>query len=508
MSPSDLEAKFTMENDPSGVVEDPPFRMLVLGDWSGRTEKKDLKARRPLAIDRDNFDEVMAKLGTRLDLEMPGGSHLPLQFTGLGDFHPDKIFQQVPLFAELRDLRRRLVDPDSFNEAAREVRSWLPEPAMENVVDVEPAAIAEPGKAASSDSLLDQILTEPSGGSAPARSPLTESTELNALLSELVRPHLIRVDESEQAQLLGAVDETTSGLMRSILHNHEFQALEAAWRGLYFLVRSTETAVDLKIYILDAGKEELSDNLKEVSSLADSKLYNVLVTDAMETPGADAWTAVFGNYAFAPNADDTATLIRIAKIAAAANAPFVSHMRPEALGVHSLAGNADPRQWDVSDETMEGKLWATLRGIPEAEYLGLTIPRFLARLPYGAETEPLETFSFEEFAEEAVHDQYLWSNACFAVAQLLARSYAEFEWEMGRSLIQDIDGLPVHMYKEDGETVFKPCAETLLTEIACDRLMEHGLMPLVSYKNTDRVRLGRFQSIKNPVTTLKGRWNT
>lgn len=504
MSPSDLEAKFTMENDPSGVVEEPPFRILVLGDWSGRAENKEFAARRPLPIDRDNFDEVMAKLGTRLEVQMPGGGHLPLSFGELDDFHPDKIFKQVPLFAELRDLRRRLVDPDTFNEAAREVRSWLPQADKEEPVD---APVAETDKPAASGNLLDQILSDPVGGSAPARSPLTESSELNALLSELVRPHLSRVDETEQAQLLSAVDETTSGLMRSILHNHEFQALEAAWRGLYFLVRSTETDVDLKIYILDAAKDELSDNLKQVNSLAASKLYNVLVTDALETPGAAAWTAVFGNYAFAPNADDIATLIRLGKIAAAANAPFVSHMRPEVLGVHSLAENADPRQWNLSDETTEGKLWATLRGIPEAEYLGLTIPRFLARLPYGSSTEPLETFSFEEFAEKPVHDQYLWSNACFAVAQLLARSFSEFEWEMGRSLIQDIDGLPVHMYKEDGETVFKPCAETLLTEIACDRLMEHGLMPLVSYKNTDRVRLGRFQSIADPVTKLKGRWN-
>ncbi len=503
MPPSDLEAKFTMENDPSDVVEEPPFRMLVLSDWSGSVDKKDLLQRRPLAIDRDNFDEAMTKLGTRLELEMPGGSVLPLEFGELDDFHPDKIFQQVPLFTELRDLRRRLLNPDSFNESALEVRSWLPQPEKEDVAEPE-AAIERP---AASDGLLDQILSDPAGGSAPARSPVTESSELNALLSELVRPHLSRVDESEQAQLLGAVDETTSGLMRSILHNHEFQALEAAWRGLYFLVRSTETDVDLKIYVLDAGKEELADNLKTVNSLADSKLYNILVTEAIETPGADAWTAVFGNYAFAPNADDTATLIRLGKIAAAANAPFVSHMRPEVLGVHSLAENADPKQWDLSGGTAEGKLWATLRGIPEAEYLGLTIPRFLARLPYGSATEPLETFSFEEFAEKPVHDQYLWSNACFAVAQLLARSYSEFEWEMGRSLLQDIDGLPVHMYKEDGETTFKPCAETLLTETACDRLMEHGLMPLVSYKNTDRVRLGRFQSIADPVTKLKGQWN-
>ncbi len=504
VSDSDFEAKFTMGDDPTGVVEEPPFHMLMVGDWSGHAEKRDVSGRRPIVIDRDNFDGVIKKLGTRLDLQMPGGNVLPLEFAELDDFHPDRIFAQVPLFSELRDIRARLLDSDTFNSAAREMRSWFP---AENPEEPKQAAVGEPKPPASSVNLLDQILSEPGGGSAPVRSPLAESGELNDLIGELVRPHLVRVDENEQSQVLAAVDQATGDLMRQILHNHEFQALEAAWRGLYFLVRRTETDVDLKIFILDISKDELADDLKSVSSLTDSVLYRLLVEEAIETPGGDPWSAVFGNYAFAPNPDDTATLIRISKIASAANAPFVSHIRPEILGVHSLAETPDPKRWDLSDGTDAGKLWTTLRGLPESEYLGMTIPRFLARLPYGTETEPLESFSFEEFTDKPVHDQYLWSNACFAVAQLLARSHSESGWEMGRSLIQDIDGLPVHIYKEDGESVFKPCAETLLTESACDRLMDYGLMPLVSYKNTDRVRLGRFQSIADPITALKGRWN-
>jgi len=137
----------------------------------------------------------------------------------------------------------------------------------------------------------------------------------------------------------------------------------------------------------------------------------------------------------------------------------------------------------------------------------MTIPRFLARLPYGADTEPLETFTFEEFDRAPEHDKYLWANACFACGLLLAQSYRESEWEMGSHLKQDLEGLPLHTYKQDGETVYTPCAEVQLTHDACDRLMEFGLMPLVSYKNTDHVKLARIQSITDPVTKLKGRWN-
>jgi len=147
-----------------------------------------------------------------------------------------------------------------------------------------------------------------------------------------------------------------------------------------------------------------------------------------------------------------------------------------------------------------------LRGIPEAEYLGMTIPRFLARLPYGRESDPLETFQFEEFEGAPKHDDYVWANGCFIAALLMAQSFSSFGWQMDKRFLQDVEQLPMHMYRSDGETIFQPCAEVLMTQNACERLMEYGLMPLISYKNTDHVKLGRFQSITDPVKGLRGRW--
>jgi type VI secretion system protein ImpC len=505
-SDSDLEAKFTMEDARGGIVEEPPFRILALGDWSGSAGKRDLASRRPTEIDRDNFDQVMNKLGTSLELDLQGdGSNtIMLRFTELEDFHPDRIFDQVPLFSDLRNVRRRLKSEDTFYEAARDVRSWFPQTEgaeaspQENVSD---GADEEP------QDLLGQILSQPSGGAVPKPSRSRESQELNSLLSELVRPYLVRVDEDEQAQLVSAVDGASSELMRKILHDHKFQAMEAAWRGLFFMVRRTETDSDLSIKIFDLSKDELADDLKSAGSLSDTSLYKTLISDTIETPGGEPWSLVVGGYDFSPNVDDVATLVRVSKLAAGAGAPFVSHMRPDILGVHSLYQNHDPKMWEMSSETEAGKLWAALRSMAESEYLGMTIPRFLARLPYGADTEPLEAFSFEEFDGAPNHDQYLWANACFACGLLLAQSYREFEWEMGGMLKQDLEGLPLHMYKQDGEMVYTPCAEVQLTHEACDKLMEYGLMPLVSYKNTDHVKLARIQSITDPVTKLKGRWN-
>lgn len=508
-SDGELFTKFTLESERGGIVDEPPFRMLVLGDWSGSAEKRDLASRRPISIDRDNFDEVMNKLGAALELDLNGDGSSPvsLRFTELEDFHPDRIFGQVPLFAELRDVRRRLKSEDTFYEAARHVRSWFPEPEK----DVVEAPSAEPSAANAGEEpqdLLGQILAHPGGGAVPVRSRTTESSELNALLADLVRPHLVRVDENEQAAMLSAVDNATGELMRRILHDHKFQAFEAAWRGLFFMVRRTETDTDLSIHLLDVTKDELSESLANASNLSDTPLYKTLITDAVETPGSDAWAVTVGAFDFMPHVDDIAMLVRIAKLSAAADAPFVSHMRPDVLGVHSLEGNTDPKLWDMSTDADEGKLWYALRSVPEAEYLGLSIPRFLARLPYGADTDPLESFSFEEFADSPHHDGYLWANSCFVVGSLLAESYREFGWQMGGGRFkQDISGLPLHVYKRDGETVYTSCAEVQLTDVACDKLMEYGLMPLVSYKNADHARLGRVQSITDPVSKLKGMWN-
>ena len=508
-SDGDLQMEFTMERDRGGIVNEPPFRMLVLGDWSGDAARPDLAARGPVMVDRDNFDAVMDRFGASLNLHIHGEGSDPieLRFSELEDFHPDRIFDQVPLFSDLRDLRRRLKSDDTFNKAAREVRSWFPDagrPAAEtDVPDTAGAASSE-----APQDLLGQILAHPGGGAVPVRSRTSESGELNALIADLVRPYLVSVDEDEQAKLVAAVDGATGTLMRKILHDRRFQAFEAAWRGLFFMVRRTETDSDLSIHILDVTKAELSDSLSSVTDLSGTALYKTLVTDAIETSGGQPWAVTIGGYDFLPNVDDVATLVRIAKISAVAGAPFVSHMRPDVLGVRSLHENTDPKSWDLSTDADAGKLWFALRSIPEAGYLGLAIPRFLARMPYGADTDPLERFSFEEFLGAPLHDEYLWANTGFACGALLAQSYSEFGWEMGGGRFrQDLERIPLHVYERDGETVYTPCAEVQLTDRACDLLLEYGLMALVSYKNADHVRLARFQSISDPVTKLNGRWH-
>lgn len=513
-SNTDFDTEVKFETEANVLPEDPPFHILFLGDYSGRESRSDVGApkRRPVFIDRDNFDEVISRLdvGLELDLNGEGTDFVNLEFSELEDFHPDRIFTKLPLFSELRDIRKRLLDLDSFEKAAREVRAWFsakdektedspPEPENEDN-EISPTQT-------SFDGLLDQILNQgDSGGSKPKRQT-SQTSELSAFVSKLVEPFLIQTDEKEQAKLLEIVDDATSQLMRSILHHPQFQALESAWRGLYFVVRQAETANDLKLFIFDISKDEIADKLRSVNNLADSMVYDVFIKDTIETSGVEPWALFCGNYNFSVNVDDVATLMRLSQLAKIANAPFISHIRPDIFGITSFAANPDHKDWKISEDSNKFKLWNTLRSAPESKYLGLAIPRFLTRLPYGEKSDPIENFSFEEMGDNVKHDYFLWTNPSFFCALLLAQSYRVHGWEMGNGLFRDVEGFPVYLHEEDGETKTKPCAEVVLNETACNKILEEGLMPLLSFRNTDRVHLARFQSIAFPSSTLKSRWN-
>lgn len=503
MSPTDsnLEGVFTLESGGKAVDENAPFHILCLGNWSGNAENEnDLTKRRPIVIDRDNFDDVIRKVNPKVKLEFDGENTLYLSFTELDDFHPDHIFRQISLFDDLREVRKKLKNADTYHEAAMEVRSWMtPSEAVPPVENTEVASI-------DSDNLLDAILSGKSADASAVKCKTTESTELSNFISDIVKPHLVQTDLAEQANLLAVVDEVVSDLMRKILHHKDFLALESAWRGLYFLVRRTDTDTDLKIYLLDLSKAELTGNLKSVNSLTDSIYARWTAGETLETSIGEPWAVVCGNYEFSPKVDDIATLIRISQIANASNTPFISGITPEVLGINSLSENPSSTDWNLSQDSTEWKLWNALRNTKESEYLGMAMPRFLTRLPYGQDTDPTEVFSFEEFKVFPKHDCYVWSNPSLACAYLLAKSFRKHGWEMAENIAREIDGLPVHLYKADGETKSKPCAEIPMTEAGVQKMIDNGIMPLVSFRDSDRVRVGSFQSVAVSEQRIRGRW--
>lgn len=510
---TDFEAQVSMETEAVPVPDDPPFHILFAGDYSGRENRlagsdEKLSIPVPVEIDRDNFEEVMGHLNVNIRIE-PGGKDtgtVALRFRELDDFHPDRIFASVPLFSELRDLRRRLLDPSEYDSAAREVRSWLDEEELPVEETPREAAKAAPDETVEGGDLLDDILGSAKRDAGSYTPQTVEKTELSRLVRELVKPHLVKTDDAEQAKLIAVLDAMTSDLMRGIVHHPDFKALEAAWRGLYLVVRRTETSGDLKLFLYDLSKSELTKDLKAVDDLSDSQYFRVAVKDLVESTHGEPWALICGNYDFALSVEDSATLIRLAKVSNVIKAPFVSHIRPQMLGIESLAANPTPSDWTLSNESEAGKLWAMLRTIPEAVNLGLAMPRVLVRLPYSEDTDPTESFEFEELTEDGKHDQYLWANPSFVCGLVLAWGYSSLGWEIRGRYQLNVDGLPTHVYRENGETRTKPCGEIAMTHEACDALLEQGVMPIISFKDTDLVRLGGIQSIAFPAKDLNGRW--
>lgn len=510
-SDTDFNTKITYETESTSIAEVLPFNILFLGNWSGREiqePKFNLANLRPIEIDRDNFDNVIRKMQVGLDLDFQDNNEniLSLEFTELDDFHPDKIFQRLPLFANLREVRQKLSKANTFEEAANEVRSWLIADNVEKI-GVETENASQQLHESTTDNLLDQILGQSDEQTFDSRSQTAEKSELSSLISKLVKPHLIQTDVAEQSKLLMIVDEVVSDLMRKILHHPEFQALESAWRGAFFLAKRIETNANLKIYLVDISKDKITNDLKYIDNLTDSTLFQTIDSGIPSLSGEEPWAVVCGNYTFSLNIDDIATLIRLAKIAENTNTPFVSHINPEMFGFESFGEVQSSASWRILEESSQAKFWTTLRSLPETNYLGLMLPRFLIRLPYGEQTEPTENFSFEEFLDFARHEEYLWANPAFACAFLLAQTYSEYDWDIPQNLFVDIDNLPIHLYKENDETKSKPCAELVMTQNNCQQILDQGLMPLISFLNTDHIRLGGFQSISKPFAKLKGKWN-
>ena len=508
-------------------LEETPFRIALLGDFSGAQSharnKIDVADRRAVLIDRDNFEDVLAKTGAAVELAL-GETPLNLRFSELDDFHPDRLFERATIFRRLREARLRLQDPATFAAAAEEF-GIAPQREAASVVTGGQASEKTSAAAASAESvmagvrsggLLDEIV-EQSGGGAKEPRPSRAPDELQEFVRRAVKPHLVAAADPRQAELLAVIDRALSTQMRALLHVPAFQALEAAWRAVFFLVRRMETGTQLKLYLIDITKEELAADLMSAADLRASGTYRLLVEKSVGTPGAEPWALLIGNYSFAAGREDAELLGRLGKIAKAAGAPFVAAASPRLLGCRSLAETPHPREWKLAPDAEGAAAWSALRAIPEARWVGLALPRFLLRLPYGKQTDRIEAFDFEEMPEAPAqsesgpqapaHEDYLWGNPAFACALLLARSFSDDGWQMRPGTHADITGLPLHVYQRNGDSELKPCSEALLTEDAAQRILEHGFMPLVTMKGRDTVRLVRFQSIAEPLRALAGRWS-
>ncbi len=499
-------SKSSMHQKPT---DETPFCIAILADFGGRGNRglcetgESLAGRRRIMVDVDNIENLPAKLGVQLHIPIGSGGEVKMQFKELDDFHPDRIFDQLELLQELKAIRNRLQNPATFTEAAGQLQSWITGKPDADKPHAPKADDVSAWSQETNDDMLARLL-EKQPGQQPSTSPgLFPSVE--AFIRQAVEPYIVPAPDPRQGDLVRQVDQALSGQMRAILHHLDFQRLESAWRTLHFLVSQVETDETLKLYVIDITKAELSADLSS-NELQSTGTYRLLVEQSVGTPGAGPWALLLGDYVFDQSEEDVSLLRKLAGVAQAAGAPFLATASPHFAGCESLAAAPDPDDWQCQGHPDLVRQWREFRQSPQSAFIGLALPRFLLRLPYGKNTEPIDQFEFEELTDVPDHNRYLWGNPAAICTYLLAAAFRECGWSLTDGLRCDVTGLPMHVYKTDDQTNVTPCAEIFLTERAMQILIDKGLIPLLSFKGRDTVRVARFQSIAEPPTPLAGRW--
>jgi len=304
--------------------------------------------------------------------------------------------------------------------------------------------------------------------------------------------------------MIAELDKKLSEQINLIIHHEDFKALEGSWRGLHYLVNNTETDEMLKIRVLNISKNDLKKTLKKFEGTAwdQSPIFKKLYEEEFGTAGGAPYGCLIGDYFFDHSPEDVKMLGNMAQVASAMHAPFIAGAAPTVMAMDSWQELSNPRDLTKIFQTAEYASWRSLRESEDSRYIGLAMPRFLARLPYGAKTVPLEDFDFEEDTAGADHNKYTWSNAAFAMGVNITRAFKLYGWcarIRGTESGGIVEGLPVHTFPTDDGGVDMKCpTEIAITMRREAELAKNGFMPLTHYKNTDYAAFIGAQSLQKP----------
>ena len=304
--------------------------------------------------------------------------------------------------------------------------------------------------------------------------------------------------------MIAALDQKLSQQLNQIMHHPDFQQLESAWRGLHYLVNNTETDEMLKIRVLNIAKKDLHKTLKKFKGTAwdQSPIFKKMYEEEYGQFGGEPYGCLVGDYYFDHSPVDVELLQEMSKVSAAAHCPFIAGAAPTAMQMDSWQELANPRDLTKIFQTPEYAAWRSLRESEDSRYLGLAMPRFLARRPYGAKSDPVDEFDFEEDVEGADHNKYTWANAAYAMATNINRAFKLYGWCTRIRGIESggaVENLPTHTFPTDDGGVDMKCpTEIAISDRREAELAKNGFMPLIHKKNTDFAAFIGAQSLQKP----------
>ncbi|MCT8329459.1 type VI secretion system contractile sheath large subunit [Albidovulum sediminis] len=304
--------------------------------------------------------------------------------------------------------------------------------------------------------------------------------------------------------IIAVIDRKLTEQVNEILHHEDFQQLESAWRGLHYLVNNTETDEMLKIRVFNISKKDMHKTLRKFKGTAwdQSPIFKKVYEEEFGQFGGEPYGCLVADYHFDHSPPDVELLGEMAKIAAAAHAPLITGAKPTLFQMDSWSELANPRDLTKIFQTPEYASWRSLRESEDSKYVGLAMPRFLGRLPYGSKTDPVEEFAFEEDTEGADSNKYGWVNAAYGMAVNINRSFKQYGWCSRIRGIESggaVENLPSHTFPTDDGGVDQKCpTEIAISDRREAELAKNGMMPLIHRKNSDVAAFIGAQSLHKP----------
>ena len=352
-------------------------------------------------------------------------------------------------------------------------------------------------------SLLDDILFETKLQKTDEGYDVAKKG-IEVLIGELLKPEHAqdRVDKSLADMMIAELDAKISKQLDEVLHQKAFQQLESAWRGLKFAVDRTDFRENIRIELVNCSKEDLLTDFEDAPEITKSGLYKIAYTAEYGTFGGKPYGAIFSNYEVGPGPQDITLLQKTAAVSAMSHAPFFAAAGPQFFGGKDVLGLPNLKDLDSLFEGPQYAKWRAFRESEDARYVGLLLPRFLLRLPYGPTTTPVKAFNYQESVADE-HEKYLWGNCTYSFATRIADSFAKYRWcpnIIGPQAGGTVDNLPLHLYQAMGAEQIKIPTEVLVSERREFELSEQGFIALTYRKDSDNAAFFSANSVQKPKT--------
>lgn len=354
-------------------------------------------------------------------------------------------------------------------------------------------------------SLLDRIVQEGKMAVEPSQKAYAR-TLLGQFATQVLDEGMKKAPDKGVVDMINLrvaqIDRILGDQVNAIMHDERFQALESSWRGLHDMVMGTETGPRLKLRLLNVSKKELLKDLEGAVDHDMSVLFKKVYEEEYGTFGGYPYSLLIGDYYFGRHPQDMALLERLSKVAAAAHAPFIAAAAPSLFDMGSFTELGVPRDMSKIFDSAELTSWRGFRESEDSRYVALVLPRYAARLPYGAMTEPVESFAFEEDVDGTDHGKYLWANSAYQLGLRITDAFAKHSWTTAIRGVEgggQITGMTAHTFKtDDGDIALKCPTEVTITDRREKELNDLGFIAVVNAKGTDKAAFFGGQSVNKP----------